>query len=321
MSSTPPVCPRNPQRARRAATVLCLVFVAAALPACAPRRSDEGTAPPPTSRQSPVMFAGAIPQPRAAAALPPAVTNGCMTSGFVPTDVPRYPLNNDTLANEPAIREPLCDPRAVTELEAIIECALPVGAKVDATLDDGTKLHFEGFWGLAPEWATGTCNRECQEWVTACYGVVLNAWGVHVRLLAKAPKAGTYYETTPVDLAREFTNQEGAFFGNLFSGGRPIVYSCRGRGSDPMYGAFRHCTLPDSPCDVAVEAVGTCDGVNGVTGEVTESWACEGVSESGFFTRCHSVLGTPGNWKGFTYTRPITIFTKTMSWGPKPSGC
>lgn len=312
-----PPSPHRLAALRSLPALLCLALFCG----CAPRRVEPPSPPPATSRESPVIFAGAIPPPRAAAALPPSVRNGCMTQGFVPTRVPLYPLSNDTLANEPDIREPLCDPRSVTQFEAIVECALPVGAALDTTLDDGTKLHFEGFWGLAPEWATGRCNRDCQEWVTSCYGTVFNAWGVHVNLLAKGPKPGTVYETTPVDLAKAYPNQEGAFFGNLFGGGQPIVYSCRGRGTDGMYGALRHCSLPDSPCNVTVEPVGTCDGVNGVTGEVADKWACEGVSESGFFTRCHSVLGAPGSFTGYTYTHPITIFTRTMSFGPRPSGC
>src|SRR5262249_10577426 len=96
-------CARRPRDARRPMPrpdhsrfpSLWPLFLAAAAAGChAPSPAPAQVKPTPVL--GPGALAHRMASPGAAA---PLVHNGCDTQGFVPMDVPRYPLNDDTLAN------------------------------------------------------------------------------------------------------------------------------------------------------------------------------------------------------------------------------
>src|SRR5579872_3001350 len=64
-------------------------------------------------------------------------------------------------------------------LKYAVSCALPAGQTVTVTVD-GVTHTFPGQLGLAPEWGMdhGSCDGECQRWVSACMLARVDAAGV-----------------------------------------------------------------------------------------------------------------------------------------------
>jgi hypothetical protein len=117
-------------------------------------------------------------------------------------------------------------------IKYIVECALPSG-------DSITKgsYTFAGKVGLAPEWKYGTCGRYCQEWISACLLARTNEFGITVKIDMRANHSAI--GTGPG--GSEFTEQEGAFFGNLFAN-PPKAYACQGQNAANAYYSNRTCS-------------------------------------------------------------------------------
>lgn len=72
---------------------------------------------------------------------------------------------------------------------------------------------FAGFYGLAPEWASGACGDACQRWVSACLLAHANANGTPFEISLR----GDHPALAAGDAARaELTYQEAAYYGNVF---------------------------------------------------------------------------------------------------------
>lgn len=104
--------------------------------------------------------------------------------------------------------------------EYIVECALPLGESITKTIGSET-LVFEGLLGLAPEWADGACDEDCQEWVSACLLSRTNVSGQAVTIWIQADHPAIGYGT-PEDLVHE-----ASWYGNLFTGPE-AQYLCKG---------------------------------------------------------------------------------------------
>ena len=77
---------------------------------------------------------------------------------------------------------------------------------------DGEPTTFDGALGLAPQWLSGPCNGDCQEWVSACLLARTNLTGiadVEVVLWIDDPSSSD-------DPDPDYTYEAG-FFGNLFT--------------------------------------------------------------------------------------------------------
>jgi hypothetical protein len=112
-------------------------------------------------------------------------------------------------------------------LKYAARCALRPDQSLDSPPDDSGHVEkLPGALGLAPEWRDGTCDQSCQEKVSSCLIALINRTGKHVQLslLSNAPSLSTKLLPNDDDLG--FPHQEGAFFGNVFSG---EAYACRGR--------------------------------------------------------------------------------------------
>lgn len=138
-----------------------------------------------------------------------------------------------------------------TALQAMLlkyaaRCALRPDQSLDAPPD--AKGHVDklpGALGLAPEWRDGTCDQACQEKVSSCLIALINRTGKHVQLslLSTAPSLSNKLLPNDADLG--FPHQEGAFFGNVFSG---EAYACRGRDVQKAAQVKRFCALEPASC-------------------------------------------------------------------------
>jgi hypothetical protein len=109
----------------------------------------------------------------------------------------------------------------------MVECALPLGRSI--TKSDpvhGGFITFDGYVGLAPQWETGACGEDCQQWVTACLLARSNALGQtrSIEMVASHPAIGSR-RTQPFI----YLFEEAAFHGNIFQN-PPQSHACLGSG-------------------------------------------------------------------------------------------
>ena len=137
-------------------------------------------------------------------------------------------------------------------LKYTARCALAEGQFLewDAGPNAGAGLRFPGGIGLAPEWRDGTCDAGCQERVSACLIALTNRTGMHVELsmLAAGESFGDRLRPGPEDL--DYPHQEGAFFGNVFSG---QAFACRGDAAGKAPQVKRFCAVAPETCSGLAE--------------------------------------------------------------------
>jgi len=141
------------------------------------------------------------------------------------------------------------------EIAYVVKCALPSGKTIVKYDSAGTKHTFPGLLGFAPEWETGACGQNCQEWVSACLLSLINTSGIHVPVWMMADYAGVGFGQNPA-----YPKQEGAFFGNIFLP-RPQAFYCAGRDylNNPVDGRIGSRTAETFYSD-AYGSAGTCAG-------------------------------------------------------------
>lgn len=110
--------------------------------------------------------------------------------------------------------------------EYLVECALPLGESIDKTVG-GQTLTFEGLLGLAPQWQYGSCDEDCQQWVTACLLARTNVSGQSVTIWIQSDHPAIGYGI-PDDVIHE-----ASWYGNLFAG-PDEQYLCKGEPSGPV---------------------------------------------------------------------------------------
>lgn len=146
----------------------------------------------------------------------------------------------------------LTDPDLRGTAEYLVECALPYGTSITKVVD-GETIVLDGLLGLAPEWETGECDQDCQEWVSACLLARTNDSGQTVKIWVKGEHEALGWE------APSNAVFEGAFYGNLFvdpegqylcKGSALAVVEARrvgrtcsmGSGADCDFTAYTNCT-------------------------------------------------------------------------------
>jgi len=183
-------------------------------------------------------------------------------------------------------------------LKYTARCALPASQALESTDPaTGKLIRFPGALGLAPEWLKGTCGPDCQEKVSACLGALSNRTGQHVKLslLSAAPALDEGFRPSDSDVA--FPHQEGAFFGNVFSG---EVYACSGRDADKAPQVKRFCAVSPDSCNglMALRSAGRCEDVCDMT--------CTQLSDG--TRRCAAAsCRDPG---GRVWPYPITVYLR-----------
>jgi hypothetical protein len=181
----------------------------------------------------------------------------------------------------------LRDPLGRELLKYIVSCALDDDQEVTVRVD-GKKYTFEGSLGLATGWgeSRGSCDGECQRWVSACVLSRVDYKGVKVSISIRGEHPALRPEWGEM---RDYTVAEGAYFGNLFVKNQPR-YLCLAPGQDDNQ---RVCgpSLKDCPMTV----VGSCED------------ACAHTGPYRSFSECSS-SGEAGRYR--VYDETITVFLK-----------
>jgi len=96
-------------------------------------------------------------------------------------------------------------------VQYMIKCALPSGHQWVAQDQNGNSYTYPGSLGVAPEWETSLCGKDCQERLSACLLAHVNNAGVHISLWIDG-EGSIGWGKSP-----DFPYMEGAFFGNLIT--------------------------------------------------------------------------------------------------------
>ncbi|WP_437760639.1 hypothetical protein [Sorangium sp. So ce1389] len=105
--------------------------------------------------------------------------------------------------------------------ERVVACALPEGA----TLEAGAGRSFDGWIGLAPQWASAPLSDTAsRRWVTACLLQSLNALGARVAVHLTGGHPGL--ADAPDSDAQDYSVRDAIMFGDLFQSGWPTVFAC-----------------------------------------------------------------------------------------------
>jgi hypothetical protein len=176
----------------------------------------------------------------------------------------------------------------------VVKCALP-GTSTMLVTSGKSVLGYAGEDGLAPEWATDSCDADCKGWMSACLIAHVNALGVTVPMSMRGPDpalAADYSERKVYPWA------EAAFYGDLF-GTTPKLYGCTTLGITTALLHERLCGL-GLTCSIQL---------SGVCGLPLGLGACDSVSD-GYFQDCRPLLnGLFGG--GQVYPQVITTYLST----------
>jgi len=175
-----------------------------------------------------------------------------------------HALVNGLPATSTAPVEPAANQLQAMLLKYAARCALRADQELEGPADaTGARPRFPGSLGIAPEWRDGACDRACQEKVSSCLIALVNRTGKHVQLsmVSGAPamlQSARSLQAGEGDLG--FPHQEGAFFGNVFTG---EAFTCRGSAAGKGAQVKRFCTLEPESCTGVAEFAdaGRCEDV------------------------------------------------------------
>lgn len=153
---------------------------------------------------------------------------------------------NGILLNENTATALLATEDGREVLSYVISCAIPSDVSLIGKYA-GVTYEFQGDIGLAPDWLKRPLRETEQRWVSACLISRVNLFGISVSISIRGPHASL--KVGEIE-ARDYSAEEGAFFGNVFTpADDPIIWNaCRGR--EQAVGesgdlALRDCTEPD----------------------------------------------------------------------------
>lgn len=208
----------------------------------------------------------------------------------------------------------------------LISGALPEGtsivAAVPGAVDSGYCTNgtctFQGSMGLADYWVDHKLNPQGQRWVSACVLARVNGFETAEGISLRGP-----HDSLGVSLAEmgTFNQQEGAFFGNVFTADTadaPLDWNaCQGEdkaAAGPGSGSgggldLRICAEPDSLNPGKTRCGFTYAGDCASFTTVPEPYSCKSVDDvQGFYDDCHASAGD-GHWPGTkTYREVITVY-------------
>lgn len=214
-------------------------------------------------------------------------------------------------------------------LQYITSCALADGTNVIAdvlgapdsappqtpyTCAGGTCV-FTGLLNLAPEWIGHPLGPEGRGWVSSCLLARVNANAVSEEISLRGNSPALAVSPAEEQL---YSVQEGAFYGNVFTYPKPIVWNaCEGEGQ--LSGTFgglvdRKCARPDPSQPGKTYCGFTYAGYCGdYTPQFPSAFACATFDATGgWYNECHAAgIGGPHHaappGRAFNYT--ITTYT------------
>jgi hypothetical protein len=213
-------------------------------------------------------------------------------------------------------------------LSYVISCAIPSGVTLYGE-HEGVVYQFPGDIGLAPRWLDRSIDETDQRWVSACMIARVNLYGTPVPLSIRGPHTALKVNEAE---ARDYSAEEGAFYGNIFTpAGEPIIWNaCRGRAQATGEGGglqLRECAEPD-PANPGFTMCGfVYAGDCADWTQPVNTYACQKFRQpvernvrddddvlnsrdyhGGYYERCHDSQGF-GRWQGAErYTETITVF-------------
>jgi F5/8 type C domain len=112
----------------------------------------------------------------------------------------------------------------------LVRCALAAGDSLVKADQNGVNYTFAGGIGLAPQYKTGGCAKDCLEELSSCLMAHINTAGVHIPLWLTSPDSAIGWGQSP-----SYPNREGTFFGQLMllnAANNLDAYYCNGPGED-----------------------------------------------------------------------------------------
>ena len=203
-------------------------------------------------------------------------------------------LSGNALSGNALSGNALTDPNAREVLKYIVSCALPADAHIDVNVE-GVTYGFDGSLGLAPEWGEegGSCDDECQSWVSACVISRLDYLGQPLTISLRGDIDAL--KTTPEERA-EYSHIEATYYGNIFSNHHKKIFACLPPGKTEIP---RVCG--PSLDDCIVEVQGNCEDL------------CGDQQSDGSYPDCHEVNTVDGRGKihqGKEHVGSVTVFLK-----------
>lgn len=238
---------------------------------------------------------------------------------------------NGILLNENTSQELLATADGREVLSYVIGCAIPANVTLIGKYA-GVTYQFQGDIGLAPSWLKQPLRETDQRWVSACLISRVNLFEIPVSISIRGPHAALKVTQNE---ARDYSAEEGAFFGNVFTpGDEPIIWNaCRGRtqaSGESGDLALRDCTEPD-PANPGFTMCGfTFAGDCADWVQPRNAYACQKFQEparprghhdrdddldtrdyrGGYYERCHDEPGF-GRWHhAERYTEVVTVFVQ-----------
>jgi len=206
----------------------------------------------------------------------------------------------------------------------LINCALPEGMTIHASVPgaaDTTQpetlytcsagdCYFPGGIGLAEYWVDHKLDPKGQRWVSACMFARVNAHDTAEPISMRGPHDAL---VVGPDEALQFPIEEGAFYGNLFTGDGPIEWNaCRGEGQ--AAGEFdglvdRDCTEPDpenpGKTQCGFNYAGDCRDYSPA---LSSPYACKFYDpDLGIYNDCHDTPAA-GHWQSKPNREVITVY-------------
>lgn len=125
-------------------------------------------------------------------------------------------------------------------LTLLVACSLGNQDTLSIVLN-GDTLDFFGETGLAPEWKTKGLEESSKKWVSACVLAHLSLEGLPVAISMRGRKRVLHADS---DERTNWTLEEGAFFGNIFTPGALRWFACKGKDNVPS-NVDRSCSKQD----------------------------------------------------------------------------
>jgi hypothetical protein len=124
----------------------------------------------------------------------------------------------------------------------VVGCALPAGQSITAKDSAGVSYTFTGALGLAPAWGTRAPTVSERRWVSACLLARTNIFGIQVQISLRHDTNVAL--TTTAAERTQFSNVEGAFYGDLFTDSVQSWFACGSRAwSAYTTNSLRMCAL------------------------------------------------------------------------------
>jgi hypothetical protein len=174
----------------------------------------------------------------------------------------------------------------------LVKCALAAGDTLIKKDQNGVNYTFPGSIGLAPEYKTEGCKKDCAERLSACLMAHINTTGTHIPLWMASPEAAIGWGRSP-----SFPTQEGTFFGQLMVTNEAYnldAYFCNG---------------PSVANDIVPGRLGSNHGaVPYANAYPVDGGMCDKPDKSHCIMQSNGDGAISCNARGITWTHPLTVW-------------